>query len=100
MTVRMAVYYRAPEDPDAFEKRYIEGHLPLIGKYEKVQAYSFNKVTRTLQGDFPYSYAFVGTWASKDDWKADLSSEPAKLAAEDAKSFAPAFDVVVFEEIA
>ena len=43
--------------------------------------------------------AFVGTWKSKDDWKADLSSEQAKIATEDAKSFAPPFDVVVFEQL-
>ncbi len=97
--IRMTVYYRAPDDPDAFEKRYLEGHLPLVQKYEKMQSSSFNKVTRTLQGEFPYAYAFVGTLKSKDDWKADLSSEQAKLATEDAKAFAPPFDVVVFEQL-
>ena len=97
--IRMTVYYRAPDDAGAFEKRYLEGHLPLVQKYEKMQSSSFNKVTRVLQGEFPYAYAFVGTWQSKDDWKSDLSSEQAKIATEDATSFAPPFDVVVFEQL-
>ena len=97
--IRMTVYYRAPDDAEAFEKRYLEGHLPLVQKYEKMKSNSFNKVTRVLQGEFPYAYAFVGTWQSKDDWKADLSSEQAKIATEDAQSFAPPFDVVVFEQL-
>ncbi|MFN2615001.1 MAG: EthD family reductase [Actinomycetota bacterium] len=101
MTIRMDVYYRAPQDPDAFEKRYIEGHLPLIGKYEKIKSFTFGKVTRVLQGDYPYAYQFTGTWASKDDCKADLSSRQAKTATEDAQQFATqGFDVVVFEELA
>ena len=49
--IRMAVYYRAPDDPEAFEKRYLEGHLPLVQKYEKMESCTFNKTTRTLQGD-------------------------------------------------
>ena len=72
--IRMTVYYRPPDDADAFEKRYLEGHYPLVQKYEKMQMSSFNKVTRVLQGEFPYAYSFVGVWDSKDDWKADLSS--------------------------
>jgi uncharacterized protein (TIGR02118 family) len=100
MTIRMDVLYKAPADPEAFEKRYIEGHLPLIGTYDKIKSYTFGKVTRVLQGDYPYAYQFTGTWASKDDWKADLSSEQAKRATEDAQSFAPEFHVVVSEELA
>jgi len=97
--ISMTVYYRAPDDPEAFEKRYLEGHLPLVQKYEKMESCSFNKVTRTLQGDYPYAYTFVGLCKTKDDWKADLSGEQAKIATEDAKSFAPPFDVVVFEQL-
>ena len=98
--IRMGVYYRAPEDPEAFEKRYVEGHMPLVQKYEQMLSSSFHKVTRVLQGEFPYAYVFAGTWTDKEGWKADLSSEQAKIATEDAKSFAPPFDVVVFETIA
>lgn len=98
--VKMSVLYRQPDDAEAFEKRYIEGHLPIVRSYENVKETTFQKVSRVLVGDFPYAYVFSGTWADKDGWKADMNSEGAKKATEDAQSFAPAFDVVVFEELA
>jgi uncharacterized protein (TIGR02118 family) len=97
----MVVYYRLPPDTGAFERRYIDGHLPLVQKYERMQTGSFNKVSRVLMGEFPYAYAFVGTWADRDAWKADMQSEQAMAATADAQEFATqGFDVVVFEELA
>ncbi|MCA1839708.1 MAG: EthD family reductase [Actinomycetota bacterium] len=98
--LKMYVLYKAPDDAEAFEARYIDGHLPIVRGYGNVKDTTFSKVTRTLVGDFPYSYIFTGTWADKDGWKADLNSELAQKATEDAKSFAPDFDVVVVEELA
>lgn len=100
MTVQMLVLYRSPEDAAAFEKRYVDGHLPLVKAYANVKETSFARVTRKLTGEVPYDYIFTGTWSDKDAWKADLSSDAAKHATEDAKSFAPPFDVVVTEIIA
>lgn len=100
MAVQMFVLYRTPEDPSSFERRYLEGHLPLVKAYPNVKDVSFAKVTRKLMGDFPYDYVFTGTWSDKDAWKADLSSDEAKAATVDAQSFAPPFDVVVLETLA
>lgn len=97
--VKMTVFYRQPDDAATFEKRYIEEHIPMVKGYANIQKVSAYKVTRTLQGEFPYAYVFSGTWADKDGWKADMSSEAAKAATEHAKSFAPPFDVVVLEEL-
>ncbi|MEO7803927.1 MAG: EthD family reductase [Actinomycetota bacterium] len=97
--IKMQVLYRPPADPEAFETRYIQGHLPLIQKYANVKDITFSKVTRSLVGEYPYAYIFSGTWADKESWKADLGSDFAKEATEDAKSFAPEFDVVVLEEL-
>ncbi len=100
MTVQMFVLYKTPDSPDAFERRYLEGHLPIVRSYANVKDTSFAKVTRRLMGEFPYDYVFTGTWSDKDAWKADMGSEEAKQATEDAKSFAPPFDVVVLETLA
>lgn len=97
----MCVYYKAPSDPAAFEKRYIEGHLPLVRGYDNIKEFSFSKVARKIAGDFPYEYCFVGTWADKDAWKADITSEKAAEATKDAQSFATqGFDVVTYETLA
>lgn len=98
--VKVMVLYRPPEDVEAFEKRYIEGHLPLVQKYPNVKDTSFAKVSRSLMGDFGYSYIFTGTWADKDGMKADMNSEEARVATEDAKTFAPPFDVIIVEDLA
>ena len=97
--IKMIVFYRPPDDPATFEKRYLEEHLPMVQDYDNIQKTAAYKVTRTVMGEFPYAYVFSGTWADKDAWKADLGSEKAKAAAEHAKSFAPPFDVVVMEEL-
>jgi uncharacterized protein (TIGR02118 family) len=97
--IKMTVFYRPPEDPATFEKRYIEEHLPMVRGYENIQKVAAYKVSRKVMGDFPYAYVFSGTWADKDGWKADMGSDAAKAAAEHAQSFAPPFDVVVLEEL-
>jgi uncharacterized protein (TIGR02118 family) len=100
MTVQMYVLYKTPDDAESFEKRYIEGHLPLIREYDNVKDISFAKVTRKIMGDFPYDYVFSASWSDKDAWKADLGSDKAQQATADAQSFAPPFDVVLVETIA
>lgn len=98
--VKMDIFYRAPDDAEAFEKRYLGEHLPMVRKYANIKKTSFFKVGRTIVGDFPYAYIFSGTWDDKDGWKADMNSAEAKAATDDAMSFAPKFDVVVVEELA
>ena len=97
--IKMTVFYRPPDDPEAFEKKYLEEHLPMVQGYDNIQKTSAYKVTRKVMGEFPYAYVFSGTWADKDAWKADMQSDKAKAASEQAMSFAPPFDVVVLEEL-
>lgn len=97
--IKMAVFYRPPDDPATFEKRYVEEHLPMVRGYANIQKATAYKVTRSVMGEFPYAYVFSGTWADMDGWKADMRSEEAAKAAEHAKAIAPPFDVVVMEEL-
>lgn len=97
----MLVLYRPPDDPEIFEKRYLEGHLPIVRAYEKLTDSVFLKTARVLQGEFPYAYVFRGFWETKDDWKADLNSETGARATADADEFAKGlYDVVVFDRLA
>lgn len=100
MAFRMGVYYRRPDDPETFEKRYLEEHLPLVQAYDNIKGTHFFKTGRSIAGEFPYAFIFVGTWDDKDGWKADLSSEKAKEAMKHAQSLGAAFDVVTFDELA
>jgi uncharacterized protein (TIGR02118 family) len=100
MSIKMGVYYRSPDDPEAFEKRYLEKHLPMIRNYENLTHASFHKVEREILGDFPYTYVFTGTWEDRDGFRSDMNSEAAAAATKDAQEFAPEFHVVVWEQLA
>lgn len=95
---KMRVLYQSPDNPEEFEKRYVEGHIPLLEKYANLKWIEFEKTGRTVMGsDYPYAYVFTGTWDDRDGWKADMNSAEAAAATEDAKTFAPKFDVITFE---
>lgn len=99
--LEMLVLYRAPEDPEAFEKRYVEDHLPMVRSYKNIKDATFHKIARAVMGEPPYAYIFRGLWADKDAWKQDMGSPEAQAATEDANSFAKGlFDVVVLEQLA
>jgi uncharacterized protein (TIGR02118 family) len=100
MAYRMGVYYRQPDDPDTFEKRYLEEHLPLVQAYDNIKGTHFFKTGRIIAGEFPYAYVFIGVWDDKDGWKADMGSDKAKETAKHAQSLGAAFDVVTLDELA
>jgi uncharacterized protein (TIGR02118 family) len=100
MTLKMSVYYAAPEDPDAFESRYLEGHLPLAKSYPNIKHASFHKVGRKLIGDFAYAYVFTGTWEDKDAWKADMGSPESDKVNADADTFNVERTVVLYDQLA
>lgn len=99
MAVRMAVYYKQPDDPDVFEKRYVEEHLPLAKQYPNIKTTTFFKVSRKLVGDFPYAFAFIGMWESMDDFKAAMKSEINAEVAAHAKSLGTDMDVVMLDGV-
>lgn len=96
----MRIYYPPTSNPEEFQARYLEGHLPLVQKYANIKETRFEKAARTIMGEFPYAYVFSGTWEDKEGWKADMNSPEAADATEDAKQFAPEFTVVTFERLA
>lgn len=98
--VKMLVCYKPPADAEAFERRYLDGHLPLVRRYEHLADCSFARVSRTLVGETPYSHIFTGVWPERDGFKADMASPIAAEATEDAQRFATAgFDVFLLEEL-
>lgn len=98
MSYKMSVYYQ-PAD-EAFEKRYREGHLPIVRKsYEKMEHASFHKVARKVTGDFAYGYVFTGTWPNAEAWQADMGSEGGKAVLADAMEMGAKMDVVTFDQL-
>ena len=100
MALRMGIYYRQPDDPATFEKRYLTEHLPMVRSYDNITQSHFFKASRVIMCDFPYAYIFVGSWDDKEGWKADMNSDKAKEATAHAQTLGASFDVVVLDELA
>ncbi|GAB3773998.1 uncharacterized protein (TIGR02118 family) [Nocardioides ginsengisegetis] len=56
MTHRLTIQYDTPADPEAFDKRYFEQHVPLVRPLPGLRGVSFSK-PRGLGGVAPYLVA-------------------------------------------
>ena len=45
MTVKLTVVYGTPEDAEAWDKRYLEGHVPIVQRWPNVQRIEVSKVS-------------------------------------------------------
>jgi uncharacterized protein (TIGR02118 family) len=94
----IAVYYRPSDDPDTFEKRYLEEHLPIVDTWPGVKERRFGKVATKVAGDFPYSHVFVALVETPEDVAAIMGSEGMKKAVGHAQEIAPnGFDAIVLD---
>jgi uncharacterized protein (TIGR02118 family) len=76
--IKYIALYKAPADPEAFDKAYFESHKPLIDAVPGLLRQEIAKVTRTLVPGFlgetePYLMAEL-YFASKEDMKTAISS--------------------------
>lgn len=96
--MKLVAIYARPEDEEAFEKAYFEGHLPLIEKVPGLLKTEVNKLTRTLAGQkAPYMIATM-TFADKEALKAAMNSPEMKAAGENLDSFAKDMYTLCFAE--
>lgn len=100
MSIKMAVYYAKPEDPEGFEKAYVANHIPLTEQYPGIKHTSFHKVGSQLIGEFEYSYVFTGTWDDMDSWKAAMGSPENDKVVADAKTYGVEMTAVLYEQLA
>ncbi|KQP65449.1 EthD family reductase [Nocardioides sp. Leaf285] len=47
---RVTIQYAVPEDPEAFDRRYAEGHVPLVLPVPGLRSFTWSKV-RPMGGD-------------------------------------------------
>ena len=97
----IAVYYRPPEDNEAFEKGYIADHLPMVDDWPNIKDKHFGRVSKNVAGDFPYSHVFLGRFDDQAGLEEALASEAMGRAVKDAQERAPqGFDAVVIDWLA
>jgi uncharacterized protein (TIGR02118 family) len=54
--VKLSVLYGHPKSPEAFEKYYLETHMPLAAKMQGIRRMELAKVTGTIDGSAPAFY--------------------------------------------
>jgi uncharacterized protein (TIGR02118 family) len=87
MPAKLVALYKQPEDPEAFEQRYFEGHAPLVERIPGIQKNVITRFGRTLAGHGFYMMAEM-YFADKDALKAALRSPEMAATGEDIQQFA------------
>lgn len=90
MTVKLVVLYTPPADAAAFEKHYLEEHVPLAVAVPGLQSIEAGRfVAAPDQGELTY-YRFAElTFADQAALEAGLGSEQGQKTAADYQSIAP-----------
>jgi uncharacterized protein (TIGR02118 family) len=87
MPAKLVALYKQPEDPEAFEKRYFEGHSPLVDQIPGLQKNVITRFGKALAGEGFYMMAEM-YFADRDALKAALRSPEMAATGEDIQKFA------------
>lgn len=79
MSIKLVVLYPYPRDQDAFEKAYINEHIPLVAKsLSHLTKAAYSHVLMSPQGDSPFCRIAELHFASLEDLQADFSTPEAQ----------------------
>jgi uncharacterized protein (TIGR02118 family) len=85
MGTKLIALYTQPNDPEAFEKRYFEGHVPFVKKLPGIRGV---EISRGRGKDAPYYLMAEMAFDSVDDLRAALRSPEMAATAADVQEFA------------
>ena len=90
MTVKLVVLYTHPEDPDAFDRQYLDTHLPLVSKIPGLIRAESGRLVAAIDGGEHTYYRAAGLYfADQADLEAGFGSDEGKAAAADYQKIAP-----------
>jgi uncharacterized protein (TIGR02118 family) len=100
MTAKLTVLYATPEDPTAFEKHYLEVHMPLIPSLPGLQRAEAARFLPGPDGNPPPLYRIAELWfADTAAIQAALGSEQGAKVAADYAQIAPAGSQILIAEV-
>ena len=85
--MKLIALYKQPEDPDAFEKRYFERHVPLVEKIPGLKNVTVTRFKKTLAGDGFYLMAEMD-FGDRDTFNAAMNSREMAATGKDINEFA------------
>ena len=87
--VKLVVSYGAPEDPAAFDKHYVDTHIPLVEKIPNLRRFEAGKVLGTPDGSPAPFYFLAELWFdSPQELEAAMGSAEGQAAGADVANFA------------
>jgi len=96
--VKISILYYRPEDPETFERYYIEKHLPLASQIPGLRKL---EVGRVLRGPKDPDYYWVAAcyFEDMDTLKAGFDSPIGQAAGKDVANFAPRGNISFISEV-
>lgn len=90
MTVKLVVLYTQPSDPAAFEKHYLDVHMPLAAKIPGLADAQTGRFVAALDGGEQPHYRIAElTFADQAALEAGFASDEGKATAADYTAIAP-----------
>ena len=100
MTAKLVVTYKHPENPEEFDKKYFETHLPLAEKLPGLARIEVVKPKKNIMGgDNPYYMIAELTFDSMDDLQKALMSPEGQAAGANIMSFAAPYATMLASEV-
>ncbi|WP_206305349.1 EthD family reductase [Actinacidiphila soli] len=84
MTVRFLALYETPADPEAFDRRYREAHIPLGRQLPGLRRYAVGRDVAAVRGGAPYYLVAELEWDTMDELRAAFASPEGRATAADA----------------
>jgi uncharacterized protein (TIGR02118 family) len=93
---KLVALYKKPQNPQEFDERYFNGHVPLAQKIPGLQHFNVSKVMGTPMGESEWYLMAELHFESMDALKAGMSSPEGKAAGKDAMAFAGDLVYIMF----
>lgn len=99
--IRLLVLYGTPRDPEEFDRRYAEEHVPLALAMPRLVEYSYSRGPITSSGDgaAPYLMASLAFATAADREASSASSEGQAVSAHAVEIATGGMTLLTFEEL-
>lgn len=96
--VKLVALYKKPQDPQDFDEKYFNQHVPLMNKIPGLRRAEVSKITGGPAGESEYYMITELYFDNMEDLKQGMSSQEGKAAAKDIMSFARDILQMMFAE--
>ncbi len=97
--VKLVALYTVPPDPAAFDRHYVETHLPLIRRWPGLRRLEAGKVTGAVGGKTPYYAVAEMYFDDMDALRAAMRSPEGRAAGDDLQGFAAGLVTMLYVQV-